>query len=166
MFRFDYIRSLSARSSVRRTALASNPVSPKRNLEIRVRPRPDQGKPRHPILAIDRLPRALVLFRRKDARGRGKFRPGDLSADRTGRDLHARIIPNAFRLAHVVPSHHINLSVLFPEPYRCGNSNARLAESRQRNVFLVANCEGYLTCHEPHSSRTEWENCYETIAGG
>ena len=97
---------------------------------------------------------------------RGKFRASDLSADRTRRYLHVRIIPNAFRLAHIVPSHHINLSVLFAKPYRCGNSSTRLAESRQRYIFLIVNCGGYLTCHDPHSSRSEWDNCCEVVTDG
>ena len=113
--------------------------SVKRYFEIRVCPRPEERNARHPIFPVNRMPGALVFVRGEDARSRRDFPTRDLSANGAGRDLDAGIVPDALRLAHIVSSHHIELSVLFAEPYRCGNSCTRFAKSRQRNVLLAVN---------------------------
>ena len=75
----------------------------------------------------------------KDASSRLKFRPGDLSTDCAGRDLHLRIVADPLGFAHGSPGHHVELAVVFSKPDRRRHTCARFAKGRERDVLLLMN---------------------------
>jgi hypothetical protein len=122
-------------------------LSTKRDLEVRICPRPDEGNSRHPIFVVDRFSCLFVLFRWQDASGCRELRSCNLSPDGAGRYFHLGIVANAFRLAHVTTSHHIKLAAIFSEPDGSRNAHTGFAERGQRNVFLACNGRRGLACH-------------------
>jgi hypothetical protein len=123
-------------------------------LDVRIRSRPHQRNPRHPVLAVDRLSRPRMLLRRQDLRRCCELRAGDFSAYRTRRHAHLRIVADPLRLPHVAASHHVELAVLFTKPHRSGDAHAVLAKCRQRNVFLIVDRLWYLARHTLHPRRS------------
>src|SRR5690348_3449105 len=86
---------------------------------------------RQPILAADGLSRITPRLRWQNPTGRGEGRPGDLSPERTGSNLHLRIISQALELSRIPASHDVETVLLFAKPdwspYRC----AALSKRRQ-----------------------------------
>jgi len=125
----------------------------KTDFYVGVRSRPDQREPRHPILAVDRLARPGVLFWRKDASCRGKFRSSHLSSNRAGCHAHLRIIADPLRLSHVAARHHIELAVVLAKPHRRRDCRAGLAKRCQGNIFLGLNGRRDRAGHKTYSKR-------------
>jgi hypothetical protein len=107
-----------------------------------------------------------MIFRRKNARSRGEFRPSDLSTNGAWRNRYTRIVANPLTLAHVAARHHVKFAVLFSEPDRSGNADAGFAERSERYVFLTSNLRGNLTRHSWFSRRSRFADEPFAVIGG
>ena len=93
-----------------------------------------------------------MIFRGKDARRRGEFRPGDLATNGAWRKRDPRIIPHSLTLAHVAARHNVKFAVLLSEPDWSGDADARFAERSERYVLLTSNSRWNLTWHNWYRS--------------
>ena len=115
-----------------------DPYLRKVDLQIRIRPAPEQRQPGCPILSVNGLPRAGMFFRRQNARRCREFRPNHFPPHARGSDRNLGIVANALRLAHIAARHHVQLVTVFPEPYWGRDLCPVLAERGERHVFLAA----------------------------
>lgn len=119
----------------------------KTQFQICIRPSPDERNTRHPIFAVDCLPRSGVLLRRQDACLGVKLRASHGSANRAGCDPDLRIVANPLCLPHVAPCHYEELAFVFAKPHWSGDAGSYLAKRGQRNIFLAVNGRGNLARH-------------------
>lgn len=124
---------------MRENAKPENSVSPEGDLEVGICPRPEHRNSRHPIFAVDRLPRVFVLVCGEDTCGCGEFGSRHPSTDRAGCELYLGIVANAFGLAHRATGHHVEFAVVFSEPNGGGNSHTVFSKCCQRDIFLSLN---------------------------
>ena len=98
-----------------------------------------------------------VVSRWQDVGGCGRLRPGDLSADRAGRNPHLRIVANPFGFAHVAARHDVEPAIFFSEPHWSSDGGAVLAEGFEGNIFLTLNRCGYGTLHVDGPVEIIWQ---------
>ena len=113
-----------------------------RDLNVCIRIPPEEWHPRQPVFGSNRAPHPRSIFDRQNACRRGKFRPGDFSANRAGSNLDLRVIANTLHLAEFAVRHEAEFVAFFSEPDGGGNGNAGLAEGGKRDVFLSMDRSG------------------------
>jgi hypothetical protein len=123
----------------------------KGQLEISVGPSPYEWKARHPVLAIDRLPRSSMLRWLQNAGLRVKLRSSHLSPNRARRHAYLWIIANPLGLSQIAACHHIELAAFFPKPHGSSDARSGLTKRCERNVFLTLDRGGNLAWHKVHS---------------
>jgi len=79
-----------------------------------------------------------MIRRRQNARRGGELWSSDFAANGARGDLDLRIVPDALRLSHIAPGHHIKLVRIFTEPHRRRHAHSIFAKGRERDVFLTA----------------------------
>jgi hypothetical protein len=136
------IAALVAKSFVRNHGTVCAPsltILLESQFQERICPAKWRRQPGHPVLSVDGLSGAGILFWRQYPRHSWKSRPGHFPAYGARSYSHLRIITNAFGLAHVAARHHVQPVSLFPEPYGSGDGDAVFSKRGQGYVFLAAN---------------------------
>ena len=123
--------------SLCRLSLKPTP-SPESQLDVCIRPPPEQRQPRRPIFSINALPRMRLFLGMHNPGRRRRVRPRHFSPNGAWRNSHLRIIANALDLAHIAARHHKQPVGFLTKPHWRRHTNAALAEGDQRDVFLLA----------------------------